>query len=154
MTVRNYRRPASGAGAPAAPNPDLVRPMGQVRRSQMISTYSVGAIVDLASGSCMPMGLEEWERQLRGGRMQELTIFESRLQAQLGVEFFRLPRLSRNRGPNPERWTDGTRFHASVSLSGTNARNANASGLWMIRSPWPATVSHWFAALPVARRRQ
>jgi hypothetical protein len=65
--------------------------MGQVRRSQVISTYSVGAIVDLASGSCMPMGLEDWDSQMRGGRVPELTIFESRLQGQLGVDFFRLP---------------------------------------------------------------
>jgi hypothetical protein len=69
----------------------MVRPMGQVRRSQVISTYSIGAIVDLASGSCMPMGLEDWDSQMRGGRVPELTIFESRLQGQLGVDFFRLP---------------------------------------------------------------
>jgi hypothetical protein len=65
--------------------------MGQVRRSQIISTYSIGAIVDLASGSCMPLGLEDWDSQMRGGRLPELTIFESRLQGQLGVDYFRLP---------------------------------------------------------------
>lgn len=83
------RNPAVGRLVP--PNPDMIRPVGQVRRSQVISTYSIGAIVDLASGSCMPMGLEEWDSQMRGGRIPELTIFESRLQGQLGVDFFRLP---------------------------------------------------------------
>jgi hypothetical protein len=76
---------------PPAPTPDAVRPTGQVRRSQVISTYSIGAIVDLPAVSCMPMGLEEWDYQIRGGRAPELTIYESRLQAQLGVDYFRLP---------------------------------------------------------------
>lgn len=87
MPARGNRR----APAPPAPSFDSVRPMGQVRRSQVISTYSIGAIVDLPAGSCMPMGLEEWDSQIRGGRVPELTIYESRLQAQLGVDYFRLP---------------------------------------------------------------
>ena len=72
-------------------SPDMVRPIGQVRRSQVVSTYSIGAIVDLSFGSCMPMGLEDWDSQTRGGRVTEMTIFESRLQTQLGVDYFRLP---------------------------------------------------------------
>ena len=34
---------------------------GKVRRSQLISTYGIGAIIDLEKGSFMPMGLEDWE---------------------------------------------------------------------------------------------
>lgn len=67
-----------------------VRAMGTVRRSQSITTYGIGAIVDLTDGSVMPMGLEEWEANARGGRLTPVIIHEPRLQAQLGVDFFRL----------------------------------------------------------------
>jgi len=65
--------------------------MGRVRRSQTISTYGIGAIVDLADGSVMPLGLEDWEATSRGGRVAPLIVHEPRLQVQLGVEYFRLP---------------------------------------------------------------
>lgn len=65
--------------------------MGTVRRSQAVTTYGIGAVVDLADGSVMPMGLEEWEAAGRGGRMVPMVIHEPRLQSQLGAEFFRLP---------------------------------------------------------------
>src|SRR5690242_3363284 len=68
-----------------------VRAMGVVRRSQSITTYGIGAIVDLTDGSVMPMGLEEWDAIGRGGRMMSMVIHEPRLQVQLGVEYFRLP---------------------------------------------------------------
>lgn len=76
-----------GVGTAAPP----VRPVGKIRRSQLISTYGIGAIVDLEDGSVMPMGLEDWEQQTRGGRPSSLMIYESRLQSQLGVSHFRLP---------------------------------------------------------------
>ncbi len=84
----------SGRRGPAHPVQSTAppaRPVGQVRRSQVISTYGIGAIVDLESGSFMPMGLEDWEQQTRGGRPSSLMIYESRLQVQLGVDHFRLP---------------------------------------------------------------
>lgn len=67
------------------------RPVGSVRRSQMISTYGIGAIIDLESGSFMPLGLEDWESQMRSGRIGAMRIYESRLQRQLGVTHFRWP---------------------------------------------------------------
>lgn len=73
------------------PHVPMVRPVGEVRRSQIITTYSIGSIVDVPLGSFMPMGLDDWDWQMQGGRLPSLTIFESRLQRQLGVEFFRLP---------------------------------------------------------------
>lgn len=75
----------------ATPNVEVVRPVGKVRRSQAITTYGIGAITDLASGSVMPLGLEEWEAVSQGGRMAPVVVHEPRLQAQLGVGFFRLP---------------------------------------------------------------
>jgi len=81
-------RPIGGGGAPAAP---AVKPVGQVRRSQAITTYGVGAIVDMEAGSFMPMGLEDWDSQISAERRNAAIIYEARLQAQLGVDHFRLP---------------------------------------------------------------
>lgn len=74
---------------PPAANPatDAIEPLGTVRRSQLISTYGIGSIVDLEKGSFMPMGLEDWDRVTR---LPSLTIGEPRLQAMLGVDHFRL----------------------------------------------------------------
>lgn len=85
------RRPPHG-GAPVIAG---VEPLGKVRRSQLISTYGIGAIVDLEKGSYMPMGLEDWESVTR---LPSLTISEARLQAQLGVTHFRLPPVSEDVG--------------------------------------------------------
>lgn len=71
----------------AAPGNPGVEPVGRIRRSQLISTYGVGAIVDLEKGSYMPMGLEDWERATR---TPSLTIREDRLQILLDVDHFRL----------------------------------------------------------------
>ena len=40
---------------------DAVEPLGSVRRSQLVSGFGIGAIVDLEKGSFMPMGLDDWE---------------------------------------------------------------------------------------------
>lgn len=63
-----------------------VKPLGTVRRSQVITTYGIGAIVDLEDGSFMPTGLEDWARATR---FASLSIAEPGLEAQLGVSHFR-----------------------------------------------------------------
>jgi hypothetical protein len=90
----NRGRPRGGK-SPTAVN--TVEPLGRIRRSQLISTYGIGAIVDLEKGSFMPMGLEDWESVTR---LPALTIGEARLQAQLGVSHFRLPPVSEDLGDN------------------------------------------------------
>ncbi|WP_152624114.1 DUF1998 domain-containing protein [Cupriavidus sp. IDO] len=77
-----------------------VEPLGRVRRSQLISTYGIGAIVDLEKGSFMPMGLEDWESATR---LPSLTIGEARLQVQLGVSHFRLPPVTEDLSGFPGR---------------------------------------------------
>jgi hypothetical protein len=102
------RRPANGSNRAATntnraapPNGvTAVEPVGKVRRSQLISTYGIGAIVDLEKGSFMPMGLEDWERATN---FPSLRIAEGRLQAQLGVEHFRLPPLMKGISGAPGR---------------------------------------------------
>lgn len=71
-----------------APEPtDAIEPLGTVRRSQLVATFGIGAIVDLEKGSFMPMGLEDWERV---NSLPSLRIGEERLQSMLGVSHFRL----------------------------------------------------------------
>ncbi|HJW55299.1 MAG TPA: DUF1998 domain-containing protein [Burkholderiaceae bacterium] len=72
----------------SGPAPEGVEPLGTVRRSQLISTYGIGGIIDLDKGSFMPMGLEDWERVTSH---PALRITEGRLQAQLDVDHFRMP---------------------------------------------------------------
>ncbi|WP_430252087.1 DrmB family protein [Neorhizobium sp. DAR64860/K0K1] len=78
------RRPRS---APASEPTDAVEPIGTVRRSQLVSSFGIGAIIDLEKGSFMPMGLEDWERI---NSLPSLRIGEERLQSMLGVSHFRL----------------------------------------------------------------
>ena len=73
-------------GATAVPG-DAIEPLGSVRRSQLVSSFGIGAIVDLEKGSFMPMGLEDWERATG---LPSLHIGEPRLQGMLGVSHFRL----------------------------------------------------------------
>lgn len=80
MNSRFSKKP----GADSAP---AIKAVGKVRRSQVISTYGIGAIVDLEAGSFMGMGLDDWSGAGRAGSL----ITESRLQLQLGVDHFRLP---------------------------------------------------------------
>ena len=74
---------AAGEGAAG----DTIEPLGSVRRSQLVSSFGIGAIVDLEKGSFMPMGLEDWERATG---LPSLQIGEPRLQGMLGVSHFRL----------------------------------------------------------------
>ena len=77
--------------------------LGKIRRSQVITTYGIGAIVDLEPGSFMPLGLEEWDKQTRLAKKSSFTIFESRLQAQLGVEEFRMAPIYEEVRNQPDR---------------------------------------------------
>jgi hypothetical protein len=81
-------RPGSKSGGSKASYDTGVKPIGSVRRSQLVSTYAIGAILDLEDGSCMPMGLEEWANS---ARVPSLHIHEPRLEAQLSVRHFVAP---------------------------------------------------------------
>ena len=63
-TAKKTFRPGSPARAGATVIAG-VEPLGKVRRSQLIATYGIGAIIDLEKGSFMPMGLEDWEGATR-----------------------------------------------------------------------------------------
>lgn len=73
--------------------------LGDVRRSQIITTHGPGSIVDFRSGghggagvSVVAAGLEEWDRWAAPpGLGHPQTVYEPRLQKELGVDGFRLP---------------------------------------------------------------
>ena len=73
--------------------------LGDVRRSQIITTHGPGAIIDFRAGgyggagiSAVAAGLEEWDRWAPPpGLGHPQTVYEPRLQKQLDVDGFRLP---------------------------------------------------------------
>ena len=73
--------------------------LGDVRRSQIIITHGPGSIIDFRAGgyggagiSVVAAGLEEWDRWAPPpGLGHPQTVYEPRLQKQLGVDGFRLP---------------------------------------------------------------
>ncbi|GER84008.1 hypothetical protein KTAU_26450 [Thermogemmatispora aurantia] len=98
------------AGAGAGKKRGLRQSVGELRPSQFLFTYGVGAIVDLPYLSVLVMGLEDWESTLPYGRPDGLEyIHEERLlqsvRAVLGPQVERLqalPRAAEENGPaNP-----------------------------------------------------
>ena len=73
--------------------------LGDVRRSQIITTHGPGSIVDFRAGgyggagiSAVSAGLEEWDQWAPPpGLGHPQTVYEPRLQKELGVDGFRLP---------------------------------------------------------------
>lgn len=98
--------------------------LGKIRRSQVISTYGPGAIVDFRAGkkggapvSIVTAGLDEWDNaSWTAGLMNDQCISEPRLQKKLRVDGFRLPPVGyeyRGSGQNREkriRQLNGIRF--------------------------------------------
>ncbi|GAA2096317.1 DUF1998 domain-containing protein [Actinomadura alba] len=66
------------------------KPIGGVRRAQLITTYGVGSLIAVGSESFMVAGLDRWPEL---GPFDQ-TIHERRLEREFGVECFRLPPAS------------------------------------------------------------
>lgn len=64
------------------------RKVGEIRPSQLITTFGPGAIVDLPNMSAIVAGIDFWETKFCA------PISEPRLQAKLGVKQFRTPPMS------------------------------------------------------------
>lgn len=75
MAVGQRKGRAGSGGASAGP-----RPEGQVRRSQVLSTFGPGALVDFPKHAAIMGGLESWGDP---DRDRFLQIFEERLEARL-----------------------------------------------------------------------
>jgi hypothetical protein len=86
--------------------------LGNLRRSTVVMTFGPGSLVDFraerAPVSAVVAGLEEWDSSFRPpGLANSQTVFEPRLQQQLGVAGFRLPPVVdesyRDHDGNPDR---------------------------------------------------
>lgn len=77
--------------------------IGKIRRSQVITTYGPGAIIDFRSPSGAPVsavsgGLDHWDKwSVRPGLLNEQKISEPRLEKKLGVRGFRAPPVGKER---------------------------------------------------------
>ncbi|WP_433418741.1 DrmB family protein [Microtetraspora malaysiensis] len=63
------------------------KPIGGVRRAQLITTYGVGSLIAVGSESFMVAGLDRWPEL----GPYDQTIRERRLEKEFGVQCFRLP---------------------------------------------------------------
>ncbi len=63
----------------------MARQKAQVRRSQLITTYGVGAMIAVENESFMIAGIDRWDAT------NAPEIHEPRLERELGVQMFRLP---------------------------------------------------------------
>jgi hypothetical protein len=85
----------------------MANELGKVRRSQNLTTYGPGAIIDFRTGkrgaapvSAVAAGLEVWdEHALPAGLKNPQTTFEPRLQEKLRVDGFRLPPVTPDIAP-------------------------------------------------------
>src|SRR5262245_16513939 len=71
---------------------EFLQSVGKTRRSQGVSTFGIGAVVDFTTGSYMPLGLSFLEQQWYGlpkDAKDAATFYEPRLQRLLGVKAFR-----------------------------------------------------------------
>ncbi|MFI9572085.1 DrmB family protein [Microbispora rosea] len=103
------------------------KPIGGVRRAQLITTYGVGSLIAVGSESFMVAGLDLWSEL---GPYDQI-IHERRLERELGVRRFRLPPAS-----DSEKYGDipVVRFPEILSCPGCN-RLAQARFFGATRSP-------------------
>lgn len=86
--------------------------LGAIRRSQVVTTFGPGAIIDFNAGgpvSVVAAGLDAWdERAQPAGLLNPQTVFEPRLQDRLKVRGFRLPPVSPETRPGQSSYSAGT----------------------------------------------
>ena len=73
----------------------------KIRRSQLITPFGIGSIIDLPDQAVMPLGLENWETN------QETRISDDRLAKRLNVSEFHQPIPALNKAsydPNENRF--------------------------------------------------
>lgn len=89
--------------------------LGEIRRSQAVSTYGPGALIPVEEASYMVVGLDSWDVEYMG-----LDLREPRLEQLLGVPGFKLPPSSDSDDHNA-RDLPVVRFPRVYSCSGCHA---------------------------------
>ena len=89
-----------------------------VRRSQAISPFGIGAMVDFPGPiSLIHAGLDAWPFDPLNPDHREFIEEETRLAKRLGVEYFvQPPDYRRNEYRNTDRGTDATRLNLNLKL--------------------------------------
>src|SRR5262249_10393585 len=82
--MARMRRNPPATPVPGAPRPRRAPKVGQLRQSQVITTYGPGSMVDLPNGAVMVACLDTWRR---GERIWDLNL-ENKLG---GVAIYKLP---------------------------------------------------------------
>jgi hypothetical protein len=106
-----------------------------VRRSQLITTYGIGAIVAVGDESVMIAGLDRWKSSA------DLDLQESRLEDQLRVDGFRLPPATDGGDDVPvvrfPEWANCPSCHILapfMRLAGMKSNKCNLCGITLIPS--------------------
>ncbi|WIV60609.1 DUF1998 domain-containing protein [Amycolatopsis nalaikhensis] len=89
---------AARRGGTGKPRPRVLRRLGFVRRSQLVTTYGVGSLIAIDNESFIVAGLDSWDVS------EAPEIHERRLAQLLGVDSFRLPPA-----PEEDKARDGAR---------------------------------------------
>ena len=70
---------------------------GEIRKSQSVSTYGPGALVDFPRMSGIICGIDNWESTLGKYSFNQMKIHEKNLEAILGKRFFIQPQMTENK---------------------------------------------------------
>lgn len=113
--AKRYKAPKAKFSKPPESQPEkpkVPKPIGELRRSTVASTFGPGAIADFRTPSGAPVsvvmaGLDEWAAYSGGSddRAQD-----ARLERLLGVEWFRLPPVARSRDDTDAKRLPAVRF--------------------------------------------
>ncbi len=70
------------------------RVVGDVRQSQVVSVYGVGAIVDFLRDTVIIAGVDEWDADMCSGDFELRKIFNENLRSLAGVKYFIEPKIA------------------------------------------------------------
>ena len=115
----------------------MTRDVGKMRQSAVITTFSVGAMVDFVHGSFMTMGLDEWQTPL--GRNS--VIDEASLCTDLGVDELKRPPLKESNGLE-DGWVDCNRFPNWLVCSNRRTATGGCGRLGKVGANRPGAGRH------------
>lgn len=72
--------------------------VGEVRQTQLITTYGIGSIVDFVRDTVMIAGVDDWDTGKNADDIESRRIFNENLQALTGAKYFLQPKLSTGSG--------------------------------------------------------
>ena len=83
-------KPKGGSGSTDPKKPKIV---GEIRKSQSITTYGPGSLIDFPRISGIIDGIDNWESTLGKYNFEKMKIHERNLEKILGKQFFVQPQI-------------------------------------------------------------